>query len=143
MMNELATRSLACPIFDSQTTAEHTSFPLWGWHYLSASSSMTILCRPGGSVTFFCANILILFRTTSRPLQMHGSAIIQPIHRATRHQYNIKSRWQQPVVRGVELEHALAIAGPEHLVGQRQDARRLPSPRRPLRRKEIGEEETV
>jgi hypothetical protein len=30
---------------------------------------MTILCRPGGSVTFFCANILILLRTTSMPLQ--------------------------------------------------------------------------
>ena len=36
--------------------------------YLSASSRMTILCRPAGSVTFFCANILILFRTVSMPL---------------------------------------------------------------------------
>merc|ERR1711935_531085 len=26
-----------------------------------------ILCRPGGRVTFFCANILILLRTTSIP----------------------------------------------------------------------------
>lgn len=33
----------------------------------SASSSRMILCRPGGSVTFFCANILILLRTTSMP----------------------------------------------------------------------------
>mmetsp|Transcript_24169 Transcript_24169/g.82492 ORF Transcript_24169/g.82492 Transcript_24169/m.82492 type:complete len:220 (+) Transcript_24169:632-1291(+) len=33
----------------------------------SASSRMTILCRPGGSVTFFCANIFILLRTTSMP----------------------------------------------------------------------------
>ena len=33
----------------------------------SASSSNTILCRPGGNVTFFCANILILLRTTSMP----------------------------------------------------------------------------
>jgi hypothetical protein len=33
----------------------------------SASSRMITLCRPGGSVTFFCANILILLRTTSMP----------------------------------------------------------------------------
>ena len=36
---------------------------------LSASSRMMILWRPGGRVTFFCANILILLRTTSMPLQ--------------------------------------------------------------------------
>lgn len=36
--------------------------------HLSASSKITILCRPGGSVTFFWANILILFLTTSIPL---------------------------------------------------------------------------
>lgn len=29
-----------------------------------------ILCRPGGSVTFFWANILILFLTTSIPLKL-------------------------------------------------------------------------
>lgn len=34
---------------------------------LSASSKMTILCRPFGSVTFCWANILILLRTTSMP----------------------------------------------------------------------------
>ena len=36
--------------------------------HLSASSRITILCLPGGSVTFFCAKALILFRTTSIPL---------------------------------------------------------------------------
>lgn len=36
--------------------------------HLSASSSRTILCRPGGNVTFFCANILMRLRTTSMPL---------------------------------------------------------------------------
>ena len=36
--------------------------------HLSASSRMMTLCRPGGRVTFFCANILILLRTTSMPL---------------------------------------------------------------------------
>ena len=41
-----------------------------GWATdLSASSRMTILCRPAGRVTFFCANILILFLTTSIPLE--------------------------------------------------------------------------
>ena len=37
--------------------------------YLSASSKMMTLCLPGGRVTFFCANILILFLTTSIPLE--------------------------------------------------------------------------
>ena len=52
------------------------------------------------------------------------------------------SRRQQPVVRGVELEHGLAVAGPKQLVGQRQNARRLPSPRRTLRERkgEKGDE---
>jgi hypothetical protein len=36
--------------------------------HLSASSKITTLCLPGGRVTFFCANILILLRTTSIPL---------------------------------------------------------------------------
>lgn len=39
--------------------------------YLSASSRITILWRPGGRVTFFWANILILFLTTSIPLHYH------------------------------------------------------------------------
>jgi hypothetical protein len=37
--------------------------------HLSASSRITILCRPGGRVTFFWANIFILLRTTSIPLR--------------------------------------------------------------------------
>jgi hypothetical protein len=37
---------------------------------LSASSSMIILCRPAGSVTFFCANVLIVLRTVSIPLKL-------------------------------------------------------------------------
>ena len=40
--------------------------------HLSASSRMMILWRPGRRVTFFCANILILLRTTSMPLQTRG-----------------------------------------------------------------------
>ncbi len=41
--------------------------------HLSASSRMMILWRPRGSVTFFCANILILLRTTSIPLSKSQS----------------------------------------------------------------------
>lgn len=37
---------------------------------------MTILCLPGGSVTFFWANILILLRTTSMPLQFTQVVIV-------------------------------------------------------------------
>lgn len=43
--------------------------------YLSASSRTTTLCFPGGSVTFFWANILILFLTTSIPLYKKMRAI--------------------------------------------------------------------
>lgn len=43
--------------------------------HLSASSKMIILCRPFGSVTFCCANILILFLTTSMPLKPEHSRI--------------------------------------------------------------------
>ena len=119
-----------------------------GWCYLSASSKITILCRPGCRVTFFCANILILFRTTSSPLQKHESTIMHPIRTLPKAAPNRKnktkkmSRRQQPVVRGVELEHGLAVAGPKQLVGQRQNARRLPSPRRTLRERkgEKGDE---
>jgi len=44
--------------------------------HLSASSRITTLCRPGGSVTFFCANILILFRTTSMPLRRQWVVLV-------------------------------------------------------------------
>lgn len=37
---------------------------------LSASSNTMILCLPGGSVTFFWANILIFSRTTEMPLPL-------------------------------------------------------------------------
>jgi len=42
---------------------------------LSASSRMTILCLPGGRVTFFWANAFIRFRTTSRPLLNQNNAL--------------------------------------------------------------------
>ena len=40
--------------------------------HLSASSRMTILCLPLGSVTFCWANILILLRTTSMPRSLEA-----------------------------------------------------------------------
>ena len=48
--------------------------------HLSASSSTMILCFPGGSVTFFCANILIFSRTTEIPLCRAEAAACQPSH---------------------------------------------------------------
>ena len=44
--------------------------------HLSASSKMMILCLPLGNVTFFCANILILFLTTSIPLYKDNNKLI-------------------------------------------------------------------
>lgn len=44
--------------------------------YLSASSRIIILCRPFGKVTFCCANILILFLTTSIPLTNQNRELI-------------------------------------------------------------------
>ena len=52
-----------------QQAAERPTPCVKSGRHLSASSRMTILCLPGGSVVFFCANIFILFRTTSIPLQ--------------------------------------------------------------------------
>lgn len=52
-----------------QQAAERPTLCVKRGRHLSASSRMTILCLPGGSVVFFCANIFILFRTTSIPLQ--------------------------------------------------------------------------
>ena len=72
------------------------------WAYLSASSKITILCRPGCRVTFFWANILILFRTTSKPLQKHESTMRHPTQTplkvAPNRQYKITSLCQKPVI---------------------------------------------
>lgn len=40
--------------------------------HLSTSSKIIILWRPGGNVTFCCANILILLRTVSIPLSFEA-----------------------------------------------------------------------
>jgi hypothetical protein len=66
----------------------------------------------------------------------HHSSGIQhqtPLKAAPNHQYKITSRWKKSVIRGTELQHGLAVAGPQKLARQRQDARRLPGPCRPLR----------
>ena len=67
----------------------------------SASSSTTTLCLPGGSVTFFWANALIRFRTTSIPRSSDALSSSTP---------------------------SLPIA--QQLARERQHARRLPRPRR-------------
>lgn len=63
------TVSGTCP---TPTTPQHTSLHHTHLYtaiqavppaHLSASSRITIFWRPGGSVTFCCANILILLRT--------------------------------------------------------------------------------
>lgn len=58
-------------VFDCSSITTDTI--TWHWKHwqlpnLSASSRMIILCLPFGKVTFCCANILILFLTTSIPL---------------------------------------------------------------------------
>ena len=53
-----------------------------GGSYLSASSRMTSLCLPGGSVTFFCAKPFIRLRTTSIPASVsdqYASCNPQPL----------------------------------------------------------------
>jgi len=64
---------------------------------LSASSRMTILCRPGGSVTFCWANSLILLRTTSIPLSNGPSK-----------NHSAKTGEPTPVVGSIQLQHSLA-----------------------------------
>lgn len=156
--------------------------------HLSASSRMTILWRPGGSVTFFWANILILLRTTSMPLRniktyrllessfqfcdtslaarpssrqtaglccapgwcpcataaRRQDATACPLAAASLHQWirtpasccsgrhHIDRTHPTPVVGGVQLKHALLVAGPQQAVRERQDARRLAGARRSL-----------
>ncbi len=60
---------------------------------------MTILWRPGGSVTFFCANILILLRTTSMPLRHVSHTSSQPTSAACNVPYVVwdAERLPQPI----------------------------------------------
>jgi len=73
---------------------------------------MIILCLPGGKVTFFCANALILPRTTSIPL---------PAKAKDSGRRNEEPH--APFVRSVELQHALFICIPKKLVCEAVDAR--------------------
>lgn len=78
-----------------------------------------ILCRPGGSVTFFCANIFILLRTTSIPLRRTER---REVGRA-RH---------TPFIRRVEFQYTLFIRITQQLMGQTVYARRFTNPRHTL-----------
>lgn len=57
-----------------------------------------ILCRLGGSDTFFCANTLILLRTTSIPLRVSGEDV--------------------PIIRGVQLKHRLLVRVAQQCMSQ-------------------------
>lgn len=74
---------------------------------------MMILCRPGGSDTFFCANTLILLRTTSMPLRV--------------------SPWHVPVVGRVQLQHRLLVRVAQQGACKAVHARRLTNTGQALR----------
>lgn len=91
----------------------------------SASSRMTILCRPAGSETFFCANCLILLRTTSMPLRVRARACQLQMKCDRQKQPAGEVRGCAPLVRCVELEHALLVGVAEQSVRETVDRGRL------------------
>lgn len=109
---------------------EHTN-------YLSASSRMIILCLPGGRVTFFWANILILFLTTSMPLHNKVSQQCQTKRkRCTRSKLyqkkNIRITRISPIIWCIQLQHCLFAIRPQEFMCKGKYARCLPSSRRTL-----------
>jgi hypothetical protein len=66
---------------------------------------MTILCLPGGRVTFFCANALILFRTTSIPLARYQ---LTPTSEA--------DEIQAPFIGRIQLQYTFFIRVSQQLV---------------------------
>ena len=119
---------------------------------LSASSRMTILCLPGGSVTFCCANILILFRTTSMPLN-HQVASRQPQLCRSIRAHATQSAWMcykisvrcyvreraaaLPLVGRVELEDPLLYAASQNLAREREHTSRLADTGRALQSQRV------
>lgn len=92
---------------------------------------MTTFCLPGARFTFFCANILILFLTTSMPL--HAPAQSQPPTITKLYAESTHNRIV-PVVGGVELEHTLPVVGSQQSVRQAQNAGSFASTGRALNR---------
>ena len=106
---------------------------------LSASSRMITLWRPAGSVTFFCANILIFSRTTcggGRGVDSLASARQSTAARccAAAWASGPLSHRDAAVVGGVQLEHAVFVARSQQLAREAQDTRGLAGARGPLRR---------
>lgn len=77
----------------------------WAAH-LSASSRITILWQPGGSVTFCCANILILLRTCKTTVGCKGSAQ-GTMAALQRWCWPLTSAWRRRVQRGHMTRRAL------------------------------------
>lgn len=83
---------------------------------LSASSRMTILCRPGGRVTFFWAKAFILFRTTSMPLNGHQQS-------SWRRQF-----FNTPLIRRIEFQDSFLVRVTQQLMSQTVYASRFANP---------------
>lgn len=86
--------------------------------YLSASSRIMILCLPGGRLTFVCENILILFLTTSIPLENKRKAIKKP-KTYWKNKSELKSHGilqpQLPVIWCIQLQNTLLIMSTQKL----------------------------
>jgi hypothetical protein len=95
---------------------------------------MTILCRPTGSDTFFCANCLILFLTTSIPLipaepQTQSDQLLSTSNcGGTR----VRGEGNAPLVRGVQLEHTLLVRVSQQRVRETVNTCRLSDTRHAL-----------
>jgi len=97
----------------------------------SASSRMMSLWRPIGSVTFFCANVLMRLRTTSMPLRA-GAVEGQCCAAAKGRERRVKEE-NAPFVGRIELEDALLVVVAEERSRECEDARRLADTGRALR----------
>jgi hypothetical protein len=120
----------------------------------SASSRITILCRPAGSVTFFCANSLMRLRTTwggwrgegkRRQVSDASSAPPRTRHTAASDREMRKARCatqersgplgasathiNATIIRRVQLQHSIAKSIPKELPREAKHARRLARPR--------------
>lgn len=80
-----------------------------------------ILCLPGGRVTFFFANILMVLRTVSMPLERGEES-----SRVTlMEKFTCRQPPNAPIVRGVGLQHGLPIRRTQQCACQTENARGL------------------
>ena len=119
----------------------------------SASSRITILCRPAGSVTFFCANSLMRLRTTwegwrgggkrrqvsdassAPPRTRHTAAavVLRKPRCATQERSGplgaSATHINATIIRRVQLQHSIAKSIPKELPREAKHARCLARPR--------------